>query len=164
MTTKLIAAAALGALVMVPAAHAKPMKKAAAPACAPVTTAAVEAQFAKFNDAWATKDPAKVTALFADDAVLLATVSNKPRLNHAEINDYFVGFLKNNPVGTIDTSNVRLGCNMATRLGTWTVTFTDAATGAKTPVKARYSFIYAYDKGQWKIAHLHSSGMPEKIS
>jgi uncharacterized protein (TIGR02246 family) len=142
----------------------KKKAKTAATACAPVNQAAVEGQFAKFNGAWATKGPAKVTALFTDNAVLLATVSNSPRLNHAQINDYFVGFLKNNPVGTIDSSTVMLGCNMATRLGTWTVTFTDAATGAKMPVKARYSFIYAYDKGEWKIAHLHSSAMPEKTS
>jgi hypothetical protein len=35
------------------------------------------------------------------------------------------------------------------------------ATGAK--VKARYSFLYVYEQGQWKIAHHHSSQMPESI-
>jgi uncharacterized protein (TIGR02246 family) len=129
--------------------------------CAPVSAAAVEGQFAKFSDAWATKDPAKVTALFTKDAVLLATVSNKPRTTPEGINDYFVSFLKNSPVGTINTSTVKLGCNTAARLGTWTVTFTDAKTGAKTDVKARYSFIYRMEGGQWKIDHLHSSMMPE---
>jgi uncharacterized protein (TIGR02246 family) len=135
-----------------------------APKCKLVNEAMIEAQFAKFNEAWATKDPTKVTALFSDDAVLLATVSNAPLLNHAQINDYFVGFLKNNPVGTIDSSTVKLGCNMATRLGTWTVTMTDAKTGTISDVKARYSFIYSYEGGEWKIAHLHSSMMPEPKS
>jgi uncharacterized protein (TIGR02246 family) len=159
----LITLAAVGAMGVSGAATAK-APAGTAPKCKLVNEAMIEAQFAKFNGAWATKDPAKVTALFTDDAVLLATVSNSPRLNHAQINDYFVGFLKNNPVGTIDSSTVKLGCNMAARLGTWTVTFTDATTGVKTPVKARYSFIYAYDKGDWKIAHLHSSMMPESKS
>jgi uncharacterized protein (TIGR02246 family) len=129
--------------------------------CAPVTQAAVERQFDMFNQAWATKNPDKVTALFAPDAVLLPTVSNQPRTTSAGVRDYFVGFLKASPVGRIDTSNVRLGCNKATRVGTWTVTLTDPQTGARTDVKARYSFIYKYQGGRWWIDHLHSSKMPE---
>lgn len=129
--------------------------------CPAVTPGQVEAQFNRFNSAWATKDPAIVTNLFTKDAVLLATVSNKPRTNHDEIKDYFVGFLKGSPVGTINSSTVKIDCNSAARLGTWTVTLTDAATGAKNDVKARYSFIYRYVDGDWKIDHLHSSAMPE---
>jgi uncharacterized protein (TIGR02246 family) len=129
--------------------------------CAPVTTAAVERQFALFNQAWASKNPDRVTALFAPDAVLLATVSNQPRTTPAAVRDYFVGFLKASPVGRIDTSSVRLGCNTASRVGTWTVTLTDPVTGGKTDVKARYSFIYKYQGGRWWIDHLHSSKMPE---
>ncbi|MFM7028375.1 MAG: SgcJ/EcaC family oxidoreductase [Chakrabartia sp.] len=129
--------------------------------CPAVTPAQVEAQFARFNAAWATKDPAKVTALFTRDAVLLATVSNRPRTTPAEVNDYFVSFLKNSPVGTINTSTVKIDCRSAARLGTWTVALTNPETGAKSEVKARYSFIYRYVDGDWKIDHLHSSMMPE---
>ncbi len=129
--------------------------------CQKPTVAQVEAQFDKFNASWATKDPAKVTALFTDNAVLLATVSNTPRTTPAAINDYFVGFLKNNPQGTITSSTVKVDCNTASRLGTWTVTFTDSATGQKSDVLARYSFIYRFVDGQWKIDHLHSSMLPE---
>jgi hypothetical protein len=35
------------------------------------------------------------------------------------------------------------------------------ATGAV--VKARYTFLYKYEDGQWKIAHHHSSQMPEEV-
>lgn len=131
-------------------------------ACPAATPAQVEAQFERFNAAWATKNPDRVTALFTKEPVLLATVSNKPRTTPAEVRDYFVGFLKNSPVGRIDTSTVEVDCKTATRLGTWTVTLTDAATGAKTDVKARYSFVYRWEDGDWKIDHLHSSMMPEK--
>ena len=131
--------------------------------CAPVTTAAVEAQFAKFSAAWATKNPDTVTGLFGKDAVLLATVSNKPRTTAPEIRDYFVNFLKNSPIGTIDSSTIDLGCNIATRVGTWTVKLTNPADGKVTNVKARYSFIYKYESGKWMIDHLHSSQMPEVI-
>jgi len=132
--------------------------------CKAATQAQVEGLFDDFNKAWATKSPATVTSLFTKDAVLLATVSNKPRTTPAEIQDYFVSFLKGSPVGTINSSTIKMGCNSAARLGTWTVTLTDATTGAKTDVKARYSFLYRLEDGKWKIDHLHSSMMPEKTS
>jgi hypothetical protein len=42
-----------------------------------------------------------------------------------------------------------------------TYEFTMGVTGDK--VKARYTFIYVYEDNQWKIAHHHSSVMPEGI-
>jgi uncharacterized protein (TIGR02246 family) len=144
-------------------AGATPVEARARAVCARATPAALDAKFAEFNAAWATKNPDTVTALFDDDAVLLATVANVPRTDPAGIRDYFVKFLKNSPVGAIDTSTIKSGCNWALRMGTWTVTLTDPASGAKTDVKARYTFLYQFEGGQWKIEHLHSSAMPEKI-
>ena len=69
-------------------------------------------------------------------------------------------FLANRPVANIDTSRVDIDCRTASRVGTWTVTLTDPGTGAARQVKARYSFIYRFEDGEWKIAHLHSSMMP----
>jgi uncharacterized protein (TIGR02246 family) len=129
--------------------------------CAHASKNTIEAQFSRFNDSWQTGDPDKVTALFLPDAVLLATVSNKPRTTHAEIRDYFDHFLRSRPVAKIDTSTVRLSCNTATRVGTWTITLTDPKTHKKSDVHARYSFVYKFDRGQWGIEHLHSSLMPE---
>ena len=40
--------------------------------------------------------------------------------------------------------------------GIYEFTFQD---GSK--IKGRYSFVYTYDKGEWKIANHHSSIMPE---
>jgi uncharacterized protein (TIGR02246 family) len=158
MKTFFVSAALAAALMAVPA-QAKMKSKSAK--CPAVTTAQVDGLFTEFNSAWATKNPDTVTSLFTRDAVLLATVSNKPRTNPAEIRDYFVGFLKGSPVGTINSSTYKMDCNSVARLGTWTVSLTDAATGAKNDVKARYSFIYKMEDGKWKIDHLHSSMMPE---
>ncbi len=158
MNYAVLSAAMIAVLTPLGAAHARPD---ATPHCPVVTPTQVAAQFDRFNAAWATKDPAKVTALFAPDAVLLATVSNRPRTTPAEVNDYFVSFLKNSPVGTINTSMIKIDCRSAARLGTWTVTLTNPETGAKSDVKARYSFLYRYVDGDWKIDHLHSSMMPE---
>lgn len=132
-------------------------------ACATLTAAQLDAQFAGFNNAWATKNPDKVTALFDKDAVLLATLANVPRTDHAGIRDYFVKFLKSSPVGQIDSSTIRTGCNWALRAGTWTVSLTDPSTGTQSDVRARYTFLYQFEDGRWKIEHLHSSAMPEKV-
>jgi uncharacterized protein (TIGR02246 family) len=158
MNKFVLSAFAIASVAAVPA-HAKSSKSMQ---CVAVTQADVESLFGAFNNAWATKNPDTVTQLFTKDAVLLATVSNTPRTDHASIRDYFVGFLKPSPVGTINSSTVKIGCNTAARVGTWTVTVTDPSTGAKTDIKARYSFLYRIEDGTWKIDHLHSSMMPEK--
>ena len=159
MNKFMLSAVAVASVIAIPAQAktATPMQ------CAAVNQAQVESLFSDFNNAWASKNPDTVTSLFSKDAVLLATVSKTPRTDHASIRDYFVGFLKPSPVGTINSSTVKIDCNSAARLGTWTVTLTDAATGAKNDVKARYSFIYRYVDGDWKIDHLHSSAMPEAV-
>ncbi len=56
-------------LAMAGAAPAQAAKRGAT--CAKATPALLDAKFAEFNAAWATKNPDTVTALFDDDAVLL---------------------------------------------------------------------------------------------
>jgi uncharacterized protein (TIGR02246 family) len=130
-----------------------------AAACAPVTQAQVSALFDRWNDSLRTLDPDKVTANYAPDGVLLPTVSNNPRSTPAEIRDYFVKFLKGEPRGTIDKRIIRIGCNVAQDVGTYTFKFKDG-----TSVHARYTYVYELVNGQWLIAHHHSSAMPESVA
>ena len=129
-------------------------------ACEKLTPAQMDRKFTEFNAAWATKNPDQVTALFDQDAVLLATLAGTPRTDPAGIRDYFAEFLQKSPIASLDSSIIKSGCNWAMRAGTWTVNLTDKATGAKSVVKARYTFLYQYQQGSWKIEHLHSSVMP----
>jgi uncharacterized protein (TIGR02246 family) len=64
--------------------------------------------FDQWNTALSTLNPDTVTALYADNAVLLPTVSNQVRHNHEEIRDYFVGFLQKAPQGVVDEFNVNI--------------------------------------------------------
>ena len=117
----------------------------------------VVALFDTWNSALATLDPDTVTALYADNAVLLPTVSNRVRHDHAEIRDYFVGFLQKSPQGVIDESNVNvLSDTHATNSGVYTFTFGDGST-----VTARFSYLYVATTDGWKILQHHSSAMPE---
>lgn len=140
--------------------HGKKATEARTMTCAPIPANAADMLFEQWNAAWATKNPDTVTALFAKQAVLLPTVSKVPRTDKAGIRDYFVGFLKNNPVARIDSSTVMEGCNKLIRVGQWSVDFTDAQTAAKSSVSGRFTFMYEYEDGAWKVAHLHSSLNP----
>lgn len=113
--------------------------------------------FDQWNTALSTLNPDTVTALYADNAVLLPTVSNQVRHNHEEIRDYFVGFLQKSPQGVIDEFNVNILSDVhATNSGVYTFTFGDGS-----QVSARFSYLYVASDDGWKILQHHSSAMPE---
>ena len=132
---KYVFGACVVASIMAVPAQAKPSTT---QKCTAVQPSEIESLFTDFNNAWASKNPDMVTQLFTKDAMLLATVSNTPRTDHAGIRDNFVGFLKPSPVGTINSSTVKLVCNSAARVDTWTVTVTAPSTGAKTDIRASH--------------------------
>ncbi len=118
--------------------------------------------FDQWNRTLRTGDPEKVADLYASDAVLLPTVSDEVRTNHAEIVDYFEHFLANKPVGKKIESHVNvLDGNSAIDAGVYQFTLTDPETGEKSVVKARYTYEYEKRDGEWKIVNHHSSKMPE---
>ncbi|MFF7134250.1 uncharacterized protein (TIGR02246 family) [Streptomyces sp. SAI-126] len=122
----------------------------------------IAALFDRWNATLQTGDPDKVAALYAKDAVLLPTVSNKVRTDHAGIVDYFEHFLQNKPVGKkVQTIVNVLDTNSAIDTGVYEFTLTDPKTGAKRVVEARYTYEYEKRDGVWKIVNHHSSAMPE---
>jgi uncharacterized protein (TIGR02246 family) len=126
--------------------------------CKATSEAEVAALFDRWNQSLQTGDARKVVVNYAEKSVLLPTVSNVPRLNPAQKLDYFEHFLQDKPFGRIDSRTIELGCNTAVDAGLYTFTF--ARTGAV--VKARYTYTYRWDGGQWLITSHHSSAMPEK--
>ncbi|MFE0256039.1 SgcJ/EcaC family oxidoreductase [Streptomyces sp. NPDC059010] len=118
--------------------------------------------FDTWNKALQTGDPETVADLYAKDAVLLPTVSNKVRADRAAIVDYFEHFLANKPVGKkIETHVNVLDGNSALDAGVYQFTLTDPETGEKSVVKARYTYEYEKRNGEWLIVNHHSSKMPE---
>ncbi|MFF1300112.1 MULTISPECIES: SgcJ/EcaC family oxidoreductase [unclassified Streptomyces] len=126
------------------------------------TKAEIAAQFDGWNKALQTGDAQRVADRYAEDAVLLPTVSNKVRSDRAERVDYFEHFLLNKPVGKkIETHITILDNNSALDAGVYEFTLTDPDTGAKRVVQARYTYAYEKRDGEWKIVNHHSSAMPE---
>jgi uncharacterized protein (TIGR02246 family) len=131
--------------------------------CAAVSKEQVADLFDRWNESLQTKNPEAVVKNYAEDAVLLPTVSNKPRTNHKEIAGYFEHFLQKNPKGSIDTRTIHIGCNDAYDVGTYTFEVT-GKDGQTSKVAARYSFVYELRDGKWLIVHHHSSAMPEPVA
>lgn len=147
------------------AAQARSTSKTAAPSantCVMADDAAVADLFRKWNLALATLDSSKVAALYWPNAVLLPTVSNVPRTDTALITDYFDHFLKKSPRGTIVRRITHHACNVSVDAGLYDFSVMDPAGNAST-VSARYTFVYTYRDGEWKIQHHHSSAMPEPV-
>lgn len=122
-----------------------------------ITESQVRGLFYLWNDALATLDSSVVAKRYSKDPILLPTVSDEPRTNFATIKDYFDNFLKLKPQGQILDGKIQIGHNWAEDAGIYV--FDMGANGAK--VKARYTFVYVWEDGEWKIAHHHSSTMPE---
>ena len=106
-----------------------------------------------------TVDSDTVASRYAKNSVLLPTVSDVPRVDYEGRKDYFDNFLKNKPQGKILESYVQVGEGWCEDVGIYE--FSMQATGGK--VRGRYSFLYVDEDGEWKIAHHHSSIMPESI-
>ncbi len=128
--------------------------------CQTADEAQVSALFQRWNDDLASGDPEQVVENYADESILLPTLSNVPRRTAEEKQDYFVHFLEKKPSGTVDERMIQIDCNTALDAGIYTFSFAD---GNK--VKARYTFTYKWypEKDQWLITSHHSSAMPEII-
>lgn len=126
--------------------------------CAATDEKTIASLFDRWNASLKTLDPSRVVANYTTDAVLLATVQNQPRLTQDDRLNYFTKFLKSAPEGTINSRTIKLACNTASDVGTYTFKMKDGS-----QVAARYSYIYVYQNGVWLISHHHSSAMPEKL-
>jgi uncharacterized protein (TIGR02246 family) len=135
-------------------AHARSFSTAAA-----MTDDQVRGLFHLWNDALATLDAETVAKRYASKSILLPTVSDKPRTDYEGIKSYFADFCEKKPQGVITESTVIKGDDWCMDAGVYE--FTLGATGDK--VMARYSFVYQYEDDEWKIAHHHSSMMPEQF-
>lgn len=125
--------------------------------CKQATQDEIVAQFDRWNAMLKTGDADKVVSMYEDDAVLLPTLSNTPRLTREAKRDYFTQFLALQPEGRIDSQTVRIGCNTAVATGLYTFKF-----GNGTETEARYTYTYSWNGKDWRITSHHSSALPEK--
>ena len=100
-------------------------------------------------------DPKQVVNLYWDDGILLGTFSNKERVGHELILEYFENLLKSPVDVEIVSEHPHDFESAAVNSGLY-----NFVTNGKT-INARFSFVYNKDNDEWKIVSHHSSVMPE---
>lgn len=149
----------------------------------PDTTAQEDrAQVQKAYEDWtlavqnAKGDPAGVVALYAPNAILLATLSPKIKRNlhdnasqelfdfsQTDLIDYFKDFTSLKGIhATTEKLYTQLFDDVAINTGLYTFEYVDDH-GKTIDVPARFTFVYEKLNGQWMIINHHSSLVPEKM-
>jgi uncharacterized protein (TIGR02246 family) len=118
----------------------------------------IRSLFESWNAALRTGDAAAVVRLYAPDAVLLPTFSNRVRRSHGEILAYFAPLVARGASATIDDSSIRAFGDLAVHSGIYTFRF---ASGPVDAAQARFTFVDRRTGDGWRIVEHHASAMPE---
>jgi uncharacterized protein (TIGR02246 family) len=130
------------------------------PALAPAgpkedVTAATQAWAEAFNS----RDPARVLALYDADAVFWGTISPTLRDTPEAIRDYFKG-MPDQPQDRVVLGDQRTRVYGHIAINTGLYTFSIVRDGRPITVPARFSFTYRQRDGRWMIVDHHSSAVP----
>src|SRR5215472_7545361 len=105
-------------------------------------------------------DETAVTALYEEDATLLATLDPKPLETPAEIAGYFHKLTQNPELkATVQSEKIDLFGDAAVASGLYT--FSYRKDGRLVELPARYTFVYRKTPHGWAIVRHHSSALPE---
>ena len=117
-----------------------------------VAAATVE-WIATFN----TRDPARISALYAPDAILWGTVSKTIRTTPEEILEYFMESATRRPKlrMSLGEYHVRLYGDIATNSGYYTSR--NPVDGEEVVIPMRFTFTYRRIGNRWMIVNHHSS-------
>jgi uncharacterized protein (TIGR02246 family) len=120
-------------------------------------------QVAKATAAWVeaynSRDPARITALYDPEAVFWGTTAKTVSANPASIAEYFKNAPKNpNARVSLGEQHIRVYGDVAVNTGSYT--FSNVREGKSVANAARYTFVYQNRGGKWMIIDHHSSRVP----
>jgi uncharacterized protein (TIGR02246 family) len=118
--------------------------------------------FAAWNAALKSRDYEKAASMYSSsDLSFLPTVSSDFIRDVPSTKRYFADFVKRLPEGKITSDTVQTFSNDA-YLHSGMYTFMTGPEDDRTPVLARFSYMWKRMNGAWKIIHHHSSIVPGK--
>ena len=119
----------------------------------------VAAATAAWVAAYDSRDPARISAQYAPDAVFWGTSSKTVRANPAAIAEYFKDAGKRPDArALIGEQHIRVYGDVAVATGY--NTFSDIREGKRTPNPARFSMVFHKRDGKWILVDHHSSRIP----
>ena len=110
-------------------------------------------------DAYNSRDPQKIQALYAPDAVFWGTSSPSLRDTPALIAEYFKP-APSQPNARVELGDMKVRVWNDTAAATGSYTFTDLRDAQTVRRPARFSFVYRLVNGRWLIVDHHSSSVP----
>ena len=110
-------------------------------------------------DAFNSRDPERVLALYDPEAVLWGTVSPTLRDNPASIRDYFKG-MPTQPQFRVALGEQRIRVYGSVAINTGYYTFSNVRDGQPVAFPARFSLTFQQRDGRWMIVDHHSSSVP----
>jgi uncharacterized protein (TIGR02246 family) len=120
---------------------------------------AVAAATQSWVDAFNSRDPERVLALYDQDAVLWGTSSATLRKTPQSRREYFKSMPERpNARVLVTDQNIRVFGNVAVNSGAYS--FTNQEADKTTSMSARFSFTYRQQNGRWIIVDHHSSAVP----
>ena len=120
----------------------------------------ISAAISEWGMAIRSRDPQKVMALYASEAVLVGTLSDVIRQGYEKVNEYFVNFCSLKELDVeIDSENIRMFGDIAINTGKYN--FSWQVDENKVFARVRYTFVYHKQNGKWMIIEHHSSLQPD---
>ena len=121
--------------------------------------AQISAATVSWVEAYNSRDPARISALYHPEAVLWGTVSSSLKKNADGVADYFKDARKRPDARvSIVEQAPRVYGDIGINSGAYT--FTDVRDGKAVTNAARFSFVFYKRDGRWMILDHHSSRMP----
>ena len=119
----------------------------------------VSAATQAWAEAFNSRNPERVLALYDSEAVLWGTISPALRDTPELIRDYFKG-MPGNPQVRVAIGEHRIRVYGDTAINSGLYTFSNVRDGQPVTVPARFSFTYRQRDGRWLIVDHHSSAVP----
>lgn len=117
----------------------------------------------RWKTEFASGDPDRVSALYADEASLIATKDGQPYQGKEAIRSYFKGLLAKRPMVSIRPSSLTSDCGTAVVTGPVFYRITGERKGTRAVLGGTYTAEYALKDGKWWIVR-HSLAADRRVS
>ena len=114
----------------------------------------------EWRAAYDSREPRRITALYAADAVLWGTTLKAIATTPAAVAEYFKGApARPDARVAFGEQHIRVYGDLALNSGTYT--FNGVRDGKPTSLPARFSLAFRKQEGKWMIVDHHSSSLPQ---
>lgn len=132
--------------------------------CPQPSTQAIAQLFDLWNTSLATGNPEEVAKLYAEKAVLLPALSDRPLVGRDQIRTHFAQFLRRHPQASVVRRTISIDCATAVDVGTYVYRVTGRRKGTRMLIGGVYGLRYEFDNGDWHIVSHRAFGAYRPLS